>query len=429
MAAHQLDLDNLHDVLPLRRLIISNNNYDLQSPIDDLNDTLLELIFIRIVQWRHLVTCKCVSKRWNFIISNPDFARYLAKKHSPFTLILRKGRAAYHCLITEHPYFQTHNLRLNDITPINIVANHNDILVDFRPATRRAQLVYNITNPLTKQFIVVPLPSEILFYYTSEQNCKIGFAGFVDGVSTIDNVPNSKNDVMGFRIIPAIMSDQNKLIWHIYSSETGKWNKYSVNDLGFKFKTDEICYPLDDQALTLNNKIHWRGRSNKILVIDPFVVEDNNVLYCVLNLPSAIQEDSVLCSCRNRLRIAQLKSNKIGLRIKIWEFDDVYDDMINSGCNTMANVRLVINFLLKPNLIDRHFNPFHGEGLFSINLRCTQNKMICCHPNDPDTVYFVFKDKLVECDVVKSRLRVISDCTTTNWSRLFMLVHPLPALQ
>ncbi|XP_074293716.1 uncharacterized protein LOC141620854 [Silene latifolia] len=420
MAAHQLDLDNLHDVLPLRRLIISNNNYDLQSRIDDLNDTLLELIFIRIVQWRHLVTCKCVSKRWNLIISNPDFARYLAKIHSPFTLILKKERA-YHCLITEHPYFQTHNLRLNHISlPIKIVANHNDILVDCRPATRWGQLVYNISNPLTKQFIVVPLPSEIVFHYTSEQNCKIGFAGFVDGVSTID-VPNSKNDVMGFRIIRAIMTYQNKLIWDIYSSETGKWKKYSVNDLGFKFKIDEICNRLDDQAVTLNNKIHWRGRSNKILVIDPFVVENNNVLYCVLNLPSAIQEDSVLGSCRNRLRIAHFKSNKVGLWIKIWEFDDDYDDMINnSGGNTMANIRLVINISLKPNLI---------EGLFSINLRCTKNKMICCHPNDPDIVYLVFKDKLVECDVVKSRLRVISDCTTTNWSQLFMLVHPLPALQ
>ncbi|XP_074293710.1 uncharacterized protein LOC141620846 [Silene latifolia] len=433
MAAHLYD-DHLRHFPPLPPSLIIPKQPHLnhgQSRIDDLNDTLLELIFIRIVQWRHLVTCKCVSKRWNSIISNPDFARYLTHKYSPFTLILSNRRTEYDCLISEHPYFQTHKLCLNDIFPTNdpskdIVAYYNDILV--LRYYSQGGFAYYIGNPITKQFIIVApitpdypesyMPNIMAdVYYRFHSTCKVGLAGVVNGVSTIDDASNSTNNVIGFRIILINKGGyryENYLTSEIYCSVTGKWRKYYINDLGFEFRSYFSNHPV-----TSNNRVHWRGKSNKILVIDPFV--DDTLWYSVLNLPSEIWEDSVLGSCQNRLRITQLESNKVTPRIKVWEFDD--DDLITWGDNIMAKLRLVIKFELKPHIFDQVFCPI--EVLFSSFVRL-KNEMICCHPNDPDIVYFRYRDKLLQCDFGKRRLRVVRHCTTT-WSNRFMLVHPLMA--
>ncbi|XP_074274108.1 uncharacterized protein LOC141597540 [Silene latifolia] len=421
MAAYKnLYDDYFRQFPPLPTPIIPYPNQPHRSYIDDLNDTLLELIFTKLLQWKHLVTCKCVSKRWNLIISNPYFARYYLthKLYSAFTLILIDPYDD-DFLISEHPYFQKHKLRLNDNDLYYIVAHHNDMLVscDSRNSSS-AEFSYKICNPLTKQFTVVTATNN---YYRFYRNCKVGFAGFVNGVSSTNNV------VIGFRII-LVNKDyyyKNKLTWKIYSSVTGKWKTYNnVKDLGFVFRSKYQVDPRN-QAVTSNNRVHWRGKSNKILVMDPFV--DDIVSYCVINLPSVINcEDSVLGSCQNRLRLAQLEPDYVAAapRIKVWEFEQDDDGlMMNWGGNSMAKLRLVINFALKPHIIARVFPPI--EGLFSSCLRL-KNEVICCHSIDPYIVYLMYGDKLVECDVGMGRLRLIHHCTY-SWCHRYMLVHPLMA--
>ncbi|KAK9665161.1 hypothetical protein RND81_14G094500 [Saponaria officinalis] len=149
-----------------------DDNIGARSRIDDLNDTLLELIFKRLSPWKYLAKSKCVSKRWNSIISNPDFTRHLTHESFPFTLFLKWGDR-YKCLISEHPYFQKHKLRLDFIPTSDIVVHTNELFVAYHDTSLQKQ--YYIANPLTKQYVIVPIPlTEHIDLYRNY--CVVGIA-------------------------------------------------------------------------------------------------------------------------------------------------------------------------------------------------------------------------------------------------------------
>ncbi|KAM5556874.1 F-box protein CPR1-like [Rosa sericea] len=189
-----------------------------------LPDHITQEIFLQI-PLKSLIQCKFVCKSWLRSLSNPDFTKTLVSR-APTCHFLRDLHTKKHVLADLRSSWSPHNMVLKLSEPnalynrVNseIIGSSNGFLCLFRRNRKIAALHFNISNPITRESIALPI-------FKARDNNPLNF-GF--GFSPISHVYKV--------VLFAAYGDRdrgNKLKVMVLTVGSGIWRsigKVSVND-------------------------------------------------------------------------------------------------------------------------------------------------------------------------------------------------------
>ncbi|BFG34128.1 hypothetical protein CerSpe_204020 [Prunus speciosa] len=266
--------------------------------IDDLPQHLLVEILCRLPSSKIVFQCKCVSRRWFALISDPYFVlRFvslqkcttddvLVERDADMDAILfyskTNNRAYGQYSIWE--YFvmaalpakcKSRNLSLSFIpcfyqttqTEPRMLGTYNDLIL----CSTISEQEYYICNPYTRQWIALPL--------TPQVHRGSGIMGFTcdhpyyNHEELVGNQTSSNNIKLNaeyrYRVVRITVVKRNCLECpvEIYSSETGQWRESVISSSrGFSF-TSASC---STRGVAYNGMLYWLCFGGLLIGVDPF---------------------------------------------------------------------------------------------------------------------------------------------------------------
>ncbi|PRQ42402.1 putative F-box domain-containing protein [Rosa chinensis] len=204
------------------------------TTFNDLPDFVLVEILCRLPpNYKFSFQCKCVSKRWLSLLSDPYFAarfqRLQLDESKPVitTLTLWNNCSFKRTITSKNPVFNTIDFSLSFLPCYKhqerrvVLGAHKDLLLCC--ATRYYQCDYYICNPYTKQWFALPPSPQV-----HQTLPHVGFVvqeleGQDSSAITYSIIPNAQYNWRVVRIIPNL-SKLNFLV-EIFSSETREWRE------------------------------------------------------------------------------------------------------------------------------------------------------------------------------------------------------------
>ncbi|PRQ35547.1 putative F-box domain-containing protein [Rosa chinensis] len=261
--------------------------------IDDLPDFLLVEILCRLPSKEFVFQCKCVSKHWLNLISDPYLiGRFLHlqrfHKQTPIahSLIDRRGE--------EFPTPGTTQSSSNLLAPLferlmgfhglkekpYIVGTCNDLVLCCQTRHDQDQLDFYICNPCTRKWIALPPTTR------SRTNVPVGFIcdryyDEEDSTSGTNSTVNIKKDYRCkvVRILPHDLSKSfydcaSKFIVEVFSFETGEWRESIVSS--------PRSINIGDTSVAYNGMLYWTYTAYEpreetgLIRLDPFMLDNGS---------------------------------------------------------------------------------------------------------------------------------------------------------
>ncbi|XP_075636571.1 putative F-box/kelch-repeat protein At4g22430 [Castanea sativa] len=297
---------------PCRKRIRRIKHRDEPEPSHEFFNTIPDSMLLEILYrlpCRTVHQSKSVSKSWYSLISNPLFACSFIHHHhqdsysdsDPFNLLVAHAtflKEKTQVLPSNNSELSPGGLgflnflprfkHLNLFYKFGIIASFNDLLLVYRRNIRRklrpprlSFRKYYICNPLTKQWLKLPLLRE-------NRTVKVGFI--------CDAHNCDKNAHYRYKVVVLVHShnepNTTQLHMEIFSSEIGKWCKSVVS-------SPRVLNPVRDSfkgahdVVACNGKLHWmdieeNGMIKGFVVFDPF----NDAKRChYIELPKNLPPD------------------------------------------------------------------------------------------------------------------------------------------
>ncbi|KAL9240592.1 hypothetical protein vseg_014793 [Gypsophila vaccaria] len=409
-----------------------------ENSINDLPDSILTEILIRVPTCKTAQQCKSVCKRWLGLISNPYFVgcftslragvSSVGQVSDPVTLLHQYRYFAYHDIawdakvtVTSHPVH----------TKVDAVTNHSALLsrrnfeLDFLPFSQTADILassedlvvcydrwtsfellqqgrgatFCVCNILTREWIALP-PSPSSYWRSG----LIGFMTYDADSSKTKGRELTRN----YKLVH--LSRDKQFSAEVFSSETGEWSKPVALSCS-RFSPHEKCIT---NAVTFGRKLHWIINERSILTFDPFSSDNQSRL---IDQPSPEEDGQSIESecigvCKERLLVSKVVRVDGKHRVIIWDLKD-YN---NGEWCLLHNVCL--------NEIRDH--------LFDNQLRF--GELVCLlafDPHEKAVLYLRYKNQILKCNAQERTLEVISNCNkswtwhlTNERDVAFSLSHP-----
>ncbi|BFG34120.1 hypothetical protein CerSpe_203950 [Prunus speciosa] len=250
--------------------------------IDDLPQHLLVEILCRLGCNKIVFQCKCVSKRWFALISDPYFVLrflYLQKSATQDTLFFEKTEwkaADNKEFVTMSPLsagFTTREFSLSFVPCIGrprVVATYNDLILCCPEDGFAGD--YYICNPYTEQWQWIALPptprvhrGPVLTGFTCDHP-------YYNREELVGNRTSSNNIKLNaeykYRVvrIPAVQKNCLEFTVEIYSSETSEWRESVISSSrGFSFASHSRT-----PGVSYNGMVYWLGFGGLLIGVDPF---------------------------------------------------------------------------------------------------------------------------------------------------------------
>ena len=313
----------------------------------------------------------------------------------------------------------------NDLLLVYSYSHRRNIQRKLRPPPLRFRKYY-ICNPLTKQWLKLPLLRE-------NRIVKVGFI--------CDAYNCDKNAHYRYKVVVLVHShnepNTTQLHMEIFSSEIGKWCK-SVVSLPRVLNPVRNSFKGANDVVACNGKLHWmdieeNGMIKGFVVFDPF----NDAKRChYIELPKNLPPDlsfgafrcgridfTATCSpdfsfgaFRGRLRIFLNPENRTGhtFSFYVWELED-YN---NAGTWCMKHEVCFKNLV---------YEDYRLVG-FAENRAGSPVEFLAFHPNNGEIVFFKFGRYLVVCNMWTRELKLAGQLRSSYWSEIssvFLLSQPL----
>ncbi|XP_050259667.1 putative F-box protein At3g23970 [Quercus robur] len=301
------------------------NSETKQTSFDDLsNDLLLEILHRLPLKPAHRF--KCISKRWGYLISQPQFAqRFIQRMKLLFPLQSPPFSLFFQCYSPE-PFpiefkqfhrdsnFRSSNFFFNFLPPnpkppIYLGSSNGLVLCS---TTILYQKDYYVCNPLTGKWVFLPWPP----YFD-----KYVLAGFVCYAS-YDDIDTINTQFKVVRVTPGGINQirAGQLCVEIFSSDTSEWKQLIVHCEGLQDVADVTMFQTHP-ILAHNDVVHWVNHySGKILACDPNDEHGKCRLIDLPNDPDGMYQHKCLSVCQGRLQCLIICEEVCQHMIHRWEF-------------------------------------------------------------------------------------------------------------
>ncbi|GAB4831297.1 hypothetical protein Ancab_005311 [Ancistrocladus abbreviatus] len=422
---------------PFASTVLQLSSCPSNCSINNLTDSLLNEIFCRL-PCASAFQCKCVCKRWQSLISHPYFTRCFIDHHCrtsdhhhplPFTLVLRfnyfhdnspddsKGVIHQKILaVSENNAFQSNSFFLNFLpcfrsssywSQLSVVASWKDLLI---VGCSRLQTVYFICNPLTRQWLELPLVSK----YLNDSNTLVGFV--LDGCADAQEEYCSVNVATAqFEYKLVCISDtgiglttrQSSASAWIFSSVIGEWSKSEVPLSLFNPRSVETG---GTNGVAFKRMLHWiNGKA--ILVYDP----DSNNQFRSIVLPTSLRTTNArLGVSQEHLCVTQLKPEVHGYFVMVWKLQD-YNNNNNTGTWCLE-----FKACLREMVTVDSFRPCWASS---------ESELLALHPYDGGVAYLRDGNEVYVCNLQTRTLKMVRNEIvdrhyTIRRNSVFPLAHP-----
>ncbi|KAI5340951.1 hypothetical protein L3X38_020225 [Prunus dulcis] len=262
--------------------------------MDDLPDVVLMEILCRLPCYKFVSHCKCVSKRWCSLISDPYFISRCASlqreyhhQETPIILINKKRELLNRISNPLKPFFRRfkkfHGGLIQE-EPM-VAGAYNDLLLCY--TGNYYDRAYYICNPYSQQWVALPPAPPC-----DEKTVPIT-EGFMCDLPCYNNNPkycaakedddpkgHNSNNIAQIntnyrcRVVRLICTcyevSNRKFKVQIFSSETGQWRETIVSsprDIRLSRVQFHICF-----ANAYNRMLYWICSSFFLLELDPFII-------------------------------------------------------------------------------------------------------------------------------------------------------------
>ncbi|XP_004295646.1 PREDICTED: uncharacterized protein LOC101310788 [Fragaria vesca subsp. vesca] len=302
-------------------------------------DDLLVEILCRLPSKEFVFQCKCVSKHWLSLISDPyligrflHLQRFHNQTPTARTLIDRRGKEFLTPSSSNmlSPLFKRlmsfHGLEEKPY----VVATSNDLVLCCRTPCHQNQREFYICNPCTRQWIALP---------PTTRCCKYAPVGFIfdryyeeedSTTSSTNSFVNIRKDYMCkvVRILPQDLAATSfdlmgqhfsKFIVHVFSFETGEWRE------SFESSLRSITIT-DSNSVAYNGMLYWTywaydddesREETGLVALDPFMIgnvssgrsngdetlEDDRYQFHLCDAVDYVLVDPFICVRRGRLQM------------------------------------------------------------------------------------------------------------------------------
>ncbi|PQQ17654.1 hypothetical protein Pyn_33286 [Prunus yedoensis var. nudiflora] len=254
--------------------------------IDDLPDVVLMEILCRLPSYKFVSHCKCVSKRWCSLISDPYFISRCASlqreynhQETPIILINQTRELLNRMSDPLKPFFERLVKFYGLIQEPEVAGAYNDLLLCY--AGEYHERNYYICNPFTQQWIALPPTPpchEKTFSIPEGFMCALPYYNNNITDAAKDNNPNNIAQLnTNYRckvvrlISPRHGIESSKFKVQIFSSETGEWKESIVSspqDIFLFSLKSNICF-----VNAYNRMLYWMGDNAFLVELDPFELD------------------------------------------------------------------------------------------------------------------------------------------------------------
>ncbi|ONI19215.1 hypothetical protein PRUPE_3G265100 [Prunus persica] len=293
--------------------ILNHHHTSLNPIFDDLPDVVLVEILCRLRCYKLVYQCKCVSKRWCTLITDPYFiGRFVSlqreyhHQQTPIILINKKRDLLNRMSDPLKPFFRRFKKFHGSLIQQEpeVAGAYNDLLLCY--TGKYYERNYYICNPYTQQWIAlpaappcheqtVPLPEgfmcDLPLYnkYTNDDDPKRHNSNNIAELNT-----NYRCKVVRL-ICPCYGKKYSKFKVQIFSSETGQWRETIVSspqDIMLGTVKFHICF-----ANACNRMLYWMGGVHFLLELDPFMINNGDYKCRLINLRDHHFDGNIILSC------------------------------------------------------------------------------------------------------------------------------------
>lgn len=405
--------------------------------LDDLDPNLVVEILLRLPH-KYVICCKCVSKKWLYLITSPNFVSHFSsmkKELWTFMYPPDEQRCALSATskdsIFEGPRFSLNFLPCYTVQsqgnePICVVKTFNDLFLCCK--RKRFQWVYYICNPLTKQWVALP-PSRYCY-----ENVCVNFTCYKKDSTTQQPNGVAFNTQYWCKVVKIFKNDRtNKLDLEIFSSKTGQWIEKKVL----------VSNANNGYGCTIHDAITFDG---KLILFGLKRHEKKNIIISMADVDGGSNEAHMLmfgsrddfeawhkCShgptsmvSQGHLLLAWVTNSTNTPTLKIWEFKSCELRMVHEVDFTQIvsdNEWISKDYLrsiMQEGLILRR-----NEGRIRVPI------VLGLDPNDENIVYLnlIYSDTMAKYDIRRRTLNLVPDTCVVSFAKpnknVFQLVLPL----
>lgn len=217
-------------------------------------EILLEIL-VRLPA-KSIFRCKCVSRIWLSLISDPLFFRHFISRSydsPPFAIIFQCGKSIE---MRRFEYAQNTSTDLcreicfDRVPGLKVDATSNDLILQHRSDSQEP--VYSITNPFTGQSVTLPM-------HSSKKCFSSGLVSYIGNGITTFNVVRIVEDSNN-----SSFTTQHCLNLETFSSQTGEWTNFEVRNLASNIEFDSR------PSIVFKGTLHWIcNKMTALLAYDP----------------------------------------------------------------------------------------------------------------------------------------------------------------
>ncbi|XP_075670496.1 putative F-box protein At3g23950 [Castanea sativa] len=419
------------------------------SRIEELPDDVLFEIIYRL-PCRSAILCMSLSKHWLSLISHPYFIlgfinhRYQIGKHyyssEPFTFLLQHYdkfmvfpsdiNSSSESFIKDFGLSGSvvdflKFLPLGRYNKLCIEASFNDLLLVCNEVLQccKSDGDYYICNPLTKQWLTVPLPPPVMSSFNRPM-----LVGFICGPYK-ECITNANYRYKVVRIHSLTESDKTtQLRMEIFSSETNEWCNSFVESPRELYRFSFMSKRLG--VVACNGMLHWadvdsvNGMTKGFVVFDPQQCHLHYIDPPILPIECFISfgvfqghlrlfYNPIYRSPDCRLKYCDCENN--ASNISVWELVD-YD---NAGGTWSLKHTVCYKGIISEcsTFFDKKVEEEEEEELQG------PVKFIAFHQNDGDIVFLQFSNYIVSCNL-RTRVCALAATVSMRVSSIFLLGQP-----
>ncbi|KAL6184779.1 hypothetical protein ACLB2K_046179 [Fragaria x ananassa] len=364
--------------------------------IDDLPETVLIEILCRLPSYKFVAQCKCVSKRWCSLMSDPCFIRcFLSvqrdRKQTPIvrTLINNQGKEFLGRMPSSSTKLLTQRLeRLKSAfgffkEPV-VLGTYNDLVLCCPGRSHNRD--YFICNPHTGHWVHLPPPP---------QRCDYVAVGFICDLPYYNCKADDQKGAAGIQINAEYRCRVVRILFpgfprrecsseykvQIYSSEDRNWEEHVVS-FPSPFRSDAIEM---DTCYTHNQMLYWKSWKDNcfLIAVDPFMFGSSRIIdhykgrLIKIELPRLCRLKT-LGVHRGRLQAYAMKDGQRTLYSRA-----VNDEETNGGVGKVCFEKMMTEYSLETDLVPADhevrtlgFDPDNMDMLYMLYLRIDEKGTI-----------------------------------------------------